>query len=209
MSTENLRVLTGQAVENITHTFTHYSAAFQDELPHFTSTLKAHIEDLVERSPNLIRENAWPLAGTIITLYLTLVHLLRFRNQRQQKQKYAPYIADPSKIDYKVAHGIYNNLIRYEAPFIYGFSSLADSCGLRQLTGSYEERGARRHGVGFYECHLRAEAIDEGRFVPNEVVVNAVSDFIVHFGEIGDVGCVFLLLLTLVTEAEQLDKSEI
>ncbi|KAI1503491.1 hypothetical protein F5X99DRAFT_375396 [Biscogniauxia marginata] len=69
----------------------------------------------------------WPWRTIVITstiiFYLTLVQALRFRALRRLEAKYAAYIDDPYKLDYKQAQEIMHLSILYEMPFLFVFGT--------------------------------------------------------------------------------------
>jgi hypothetical protein len=126
MSTDQLQIFAAEAVENLSQTFNHYAAAAQEEFPVLTDTLKSYTAEAIHQSQTLIKSeklNRWALVGTLFVTYLGLVQVLRFRNLRKLNKKYAAYLKDPYKLDYKVAHGIMNQVMLREAPWMYGFST--------------------------------------------------------------------------------------
>jgi hypothetical protein len=126
MSTDHLQIFAAETVKNLSQTFTHYAAAAQEELPALTDAFKAYTSEALLQSRSLMeseKDSRWAITGTIIITYLFLVQVLRFRNLRQMNRKYAAYIKDPSKLDYKVSHGIMKTVMLREAPWMYGFST--------------------------------------------------------------------------------------
>ncbi|KXJ88385.1 hypothetical protein Micbo1qcDRAFT_197238 [Microdochium bolleyi] len=60
---------------------------------------------------------------TAVASYLALVQSLRFRALHQMERKYAAYLADPYKLDYKQAQEIMQLSLLYDTPFLFGFGT--------------------------------------------------------------------------------------
>ncbi|KAI1480994.1 hypothetical protein F4774DRAFT_376672 [Daldinia eschscholtzii] len=63
------------------------------------------------------------LVPTAIVVYLSLVQLLRFRAIRALERKYAAYVEDPYKLDYRQAAEIMRLHQLYDMPFLFYFGT--------------------------------------------------------------------------------------
>lgn len=55
--------------------------------------------------------------------YLSLVRFLRFRALRQMESKFAAYISDPYKLNYKQAQEVMQLSLLHDMPFLFGFGT--------------------------------------------------------------------------------------
>lgn len=122
-SREGFRLLAIETVENLTQTFKQYTTPFQAEVQPAVLLLKQHASSTFSQSRAHIAARPWLFLATIAISYLTLVQVLRFRNLRNINKKYAAYLEDPYKLDYKTAHPIMKQVMLSEAPFMFGFST--------------------------------------------------------------------------------------
>jgi hypothetical protein len=60
---------------------------------------------------------------TLAILYLSLVQLLRFRAIRNMERKYAAYLSNPYKLNYKQAQEIMQLSLLHEFPFLFTFGT--------------------------------------------------------------------------------------
>ncbi|KAI2626982.1 hypothetical protein GGS26DRAFT_562313 [Hypomontagnella submonticulosa] len=84
---------------------------------------RTHISDGGE---SLLRPASLPwhiIAPTAIISYLSLVQLLRFRALRAIQRKYAAFIADPYKLNYRQAAEIMRLHQLYDTPFLFYFGT--------------------------------------------------------------------------------------
>lgn len=82
---------------------------------------------------------------TAILVYLSLVQILRFRAVRALERKYAAYIEDPYKLNYRQAAEIMRLHQLYDTPFLFYFGTqwaLVKSYGMSTGTPSSSARGS-------------------------------------------------------------------
>ncbi|KAH7028181.1 uncharacterized protein B0I36DRAFT_328766 [Microdochium trichocladiopsis] len=63
------------------------------------------------------------IVPTVAASYFALVQALRFRALHKMERKYAAYLDDPYKLDYKQAQEIMQLSLLYDMPFLFGFST--------------------------------------------------------------------------------------
>ncbi|KAI1338865.1 hypothetical protein F5Y15DRAFT_416628 [Xylariaceae sp. FL0016] len=63
------------------------------------------------------------IAPTVVISYLTLVQILRFRALRRLEKKYAAYLEDPYRLDYKQAQEIMQLSMLHDEPFLFAFGT--------------------------------------------------------------------------------------
>ncbi|KAI1473172.1 uncharacterized protein F4812DRAFT_411834 [Daldinia caldariorum] len=79
-----------------------------------------------EDTRSLPDKNCWPwhiFVPTAIAVYLSLVQVLRFRAIRAVERKYAAYVDDPYKLDYRQAAEIMRLYQLYDTPFLFYFGT--------------------------------------------------------------------------------------
>ncbi len=60
---------------------------------------------------------------TLATVYLGLVQLLRFRALRRVEKKFAAYVEDPYRLNYKQAQEVMQLSLLYDMPFLFAFGT--------------------------------------------------------------------------------------
>ncbi|KAF2115767.1 hypothetical protein BDV96DRAFT_574445 [Lophiotrema nucula] len=78
----------------------------------------------VDDDTRLTAPFSWPIVILTVTVaYLTLVQLLRCRAIRQMERKYATYMDNPYRLNYKQAREIMQLSLLHDFPFLFGFGT--------------------------------------------------------------------------------------